>query len=625
MRGRAAPQRHDELGDGMESHFVRRTEPGKTAAAVTSFGPHVGRDPGAEIRTGAQVTQALWQAVRAFAPDAVSESYADAMARLDVALRQYLQTERFLWLHVTPRGFRVHKTLLTDDSRALSARLAADGVVELLFKHGVTRRELERCIEALQAAPAGSVHSSPTRLWDAELRHIVFRCTDEILGGDDARLDLSGRSASWPEGVAATEHDGLVRRFEAALPRLGGRFDPEAWNARVGLGPDDRARLRVLWLDETQTVVERLARRLAALHDREREAVRGGEGLVLLGDVTETLLEQRKFALLRDVVAALQGKDGELAVSEATLEHVIGRLCSERHVRILGTVLEDRDARPDDVAAVHDILQALPGAVDPLCRLLVKLEDMQARRLVCRVLAFVAKEDPQALVQRAAGQPWYLARNVAYVLGRIGSVRVLPLLRRWIAHEDERVRIEVARALGRVHDPDASSLLADMLDDASWRVRQSAVWSLASMREGRVLPRLRALLFEDRGFRARRSEERDDFFRTYGRLANAAAYAELAKHLEQRHFVAVGWQAELRRGAILALGETGRADAVPLLRAHENCRDGRLRAAVEEALQALRHHGAAKLAGDDDWSVAARIAAAPRRELPFRIELAEER
>jgi hypothetical protein len=61
--------------------------------------------------------------------------------------------------------------------------------------------------------------------------------------------------------------------------------------------------------------------------------------------------------------------------------------------------------------------------------------------------------------------------------------------------------------------------------------------------------------FEDRAFRSRRSEERDDFFRTYGRLADTAAFAELARLLEQRQLVAVGWNAELRRGAALALGE----------------------------------------------------------------------
>jgi hypothetical protein len=70
------------------------------------------------------------------------------------------------------------------------------------------------------------------------------------------------------------------------------------------------------------------------LHDQEREAVRGGESLSLLGDVVVALLEQRKFAALRDVIGALQGKDGEAAVSDATLEHVIHRLCTERAVRI---------------------------------------------------------------------------------------------------------------------------------------------------------------------------------------------------------------------------------------------------------------------------------------------------
>jgi hypothetical protein len=132
------------------------------------------------------------------------------------------------------------------------------------------------------------------------------------------------------------------------------------------------------------------------------------------------------------------------------------------------------------------------------------------------------------------------------------------------------------------------------------------------------------LLFEDRGFRSRRSEERDDFFRTYGRLADTAAFSELARLLEQRQLVAVGWNAELRRGAALALGECGRPEAVRILRDHENTRDGRLRQAVLDAQRALGNRTAATLADEDDWNVAARIAARPAAEAPFRIEFAEE-
>jgi HEAT repeat protein len=583
-----------------------------------SFGPEAGLDPSVELCAAEEVVAVLWRAVQAFSLDSVTPEGIEAFDSLEKILLPYLETEQFLWVHVGHAGFRIRKTWLSSVSRPLAARLAASGIVEILFKRGVTRYELERVVRALHESSDSGAHSAATRLWEAGLRCVAFRCADEVLGSDDGREDLNSWQDSWPAGTEAVEHTQLVDDFAAALPVT----PPADWRALVSLTAEDRPRLQSLRLEEPEILTERLARHLASLHDSERDAVRHGESLVLLDDVVDMLLAQRRFDLLHDVVAALSEGRGS---GDSTLEPVVQRLCVERNVRILGAVLEDPEVRPEDLAAVRAILAKTPTAVDPLCRLLVRLEDIDARRLTCRVLALVAKEDPHALAQRAAGQPWYLARNVAYVLGRIGGGKVLPFLKRWVRHEDDRVRLEVARALGRSRDAGATVLLGELLEDASWKVRQSAVWSLAELRDAKALPRLRAILFDDRAFRARRCEERDDFFRTYGRLADASTFEELVHLVEQRQIVTVGWQAELRRGAVLALGESGRPQAARVLRGLERARDVRLREAVNEAMRSLRHHAAATLSGEDDWSVPARLAPSPRAESGFRLEFAEER
>ena len=587
---------------------------------TASFRPATGRDPSAELRAGEAVARELWRAVQAFSQDAVSPESVVAFEALTRVLVPYLESEQFLWLHVASSGFRVHKTRLPAESQPLARHLAASGVVELLFKRGVTRYELERCVAALHESSEGGTDSVATRLWEAALHHIVFGCRDEKLGPGDAREDLESWHAQWPAGSAAEEHEALVRAFESAPGD-----DPTSWQALVTLTRAERASLDRLRLVDTEALVERLARHLASLHDREREAVRAGESLGLLGDVVEMLIAQRKFALLHEVITALRDERDGRVTSEATLDHVVQRLCIERNVLVLGEALENGNSSPEDQRAVRSILLNLPGAIDPLCRMLVRLDDLEARRLTCRVLAYVAKEDPKALAQRAHGQPWYLARNVAYVLGRIGGAHVLPFLKRWTHHEEERVRMEVARALGRIHEAGSVTLLGEMLDDPSWRVRQSAVWSLAELRDPRALPRLHEILFEDRGFRARRSEERDDFFRTFGRLADAAAFAELVRVVEQRQILAVGWQAELRRGAVLALGETGRSEALHSLHALERARDARLREAVAESIRTLRTRAAAALVDEDPRAIAARVLRARSGERAFHLEFAEEK
>ena len=177
---------------------------------------------------------------------------------LESTLNTHLESEQFLWLHVTPQGSASARRCWWTNRerwRRGSRRTASSSSVQARC----ARRELERSIEAMQANPPSGVHSTATRLWESGLRHIAFRCSDEILGSEDLHLDLATGSATWPEGIAAAEHDEMLHRFEASILASKAGPDLEDWRGRVMLGADDRARLKVLRLDEQQTVVERLA------------------------------------------------------------------------------------------------------------------------------------------------------------------------------------------------------------------------------------------------------------------------------------------------------------------------------------------------------------------------------
>ena len=216
---------------------------------------------------------------------------------------------------------------------------------------------------------------------------------------------------------------------------------------------------------------------------------------------------------------------------------------------------------------------------------------MEARKLVCQVLAVVAAEDPEGLARRAEGHPWFVARNLAYVLGRIGGELVLPFLRSWVLHRDDRVRVEVARALGKMEGSESTEILCGLLNDEEYRVRQSAVWALSNRRDPVALEHIRHLIFDDRDFRERRTEERDDYFRTYGRLVTDGSFQELIDIVQKRQLVSRGWKFEVRRGAMIALAETGRSEARALLQKHIDSRNPKLREAARNALRDLRSHG----------------------------------
>lgn len=530
--------------------------------------------------------------------------------QLESELAAYLNVHQFLRLQVTPQGFRHHGAPIPNSHKPdLAAALAADGFLELLFKNGISRDELERGLNAFQIAfttrPSGSTSIA---LWEEGLERLRFRCADELPG-------------SGVEGLAGVNdflpHDTGSQLKSDDLLRTPGT---------VGVAPQaPTAALVTPSPTSPEAASERAGRLLIELH----AAPDGASELVahLLGSMLDTWIEQGRIRIARGVLLHLRARSGMESAGEAfagLLERVLERLCGESNVMALGRVLDGEAAEDGEMEAARDMLAQLDGAVGPLCDLLTRLESMQARKRVCSVLASVAAPNPGLLAERAAGQPWYVARNMAYVLGRIGTAEVVPHLRRWARHEESRVRVEVARALGRVHHANAANVLCDMLVDAESRVRQCAIWSIAAQPGPQVLPRLRRLLFEDREFRSWVAEERDDCFRTYGRLADARTFDELRAWLESRGLVNRGWSAELRRGAALALGEISRPEAaVPLLEEAGRTRDARLREACASALQSI-HNRSTGASATSGGQLAKRIGGVMPRDGEIRLEFTDD-
>ena len=593
--------------DGFDFATPRSTSAGSGATSATAAR---GQDRAAlvsEQRAVQAVVISFQKAVQGRRLYAAPEGAARFVEHMQQALTPYLAEHPFLMLHVTPAGFRFRGALVPgDERRDLTALLATEGIAEVWFRRGVTAAELETLIETIdvaQQARAGDA-TLATSWWEADLAHIRCVCTDELPG----------------------EVPRLVAMNEALPPEERG-LEAAAWSRLLGdtkvapVAASPHAALTMTRLLSGDAAIARLGLLALEVQVGEPDATCRGAALVLLGDLVDAAIAQGRVIAAQAIVGELRVRATAAPALNDVLSHVEEGLCRESNVMALGRVLDDAEAAPAEAAAARALLGSLQGAIGPLCSLLGRLENMQARKLVCHVLATVAANAPAALAQQASGQPWFVARNVAYVFGRIGTAAVVPFLRRWASHEDARVRLEVARALGHVQHASASTLLCELLQDGEARVRQCAVWSLAALDDATVLPRLRTLLFEDRTFRTRPVDERDDFFRTYGRIADATTYDELVRLLEQRALMSVGWQNELRRGAALALGETGKPQAARLLQEHAGARDARLREACATALQSLRARGREAAQQDGDAWHPARKGEATPGNLGFRVEV----
>ncbi len=150
----------------------------------------------------------------------------------------------------------------------------------------------------------------------------------------------------------------------------------------------------------------------------------------------------------------------------------------------------ERESGSEPSAEMVMMIDALgTPTVVPLVAALSQEEDGQRRRLLTELLASAARHDPAALDPYLANQPWFVLRNLATVLGKTGRTSAIPGVRRLLAHEDHRVRVEATRALARLDGDGAAPTLVRLLSDDHERVRQTAV-SLARSVGGGELDQL---------------------------------------------------------------------------------------------------------------------------------------
>lgn len=139
-----------------------------------------------------------------------------------------------------------------------------------------------------------------------------------------------------------------------------------------------------------------------------------------------------------------------------------------------------------EAAGNHDksaakILSALgPRAANSLLDLLAVEASAPRRRVLMRVLATVAKQNPAPLIGRLGDERWYVVRNILWALREAGSAiqpgAVIPAL----GHGDHRVRIEALRVMAGAAPAEAVPHLEHALRDHSPEVRSVSLTLLGS-------------------------------------------------------------------------------------------------------------------------------------------------
>ncbi|MBI3566372.1 MAG: HEAT repeat domain-containing protein, partial [Elusimicrobia bacterium] len=189
-------------------------------------------------------------------------------------------------------------------------------------------------------------------------------------------------------------------------------------------------------------------------------------------------------------------------------------------------------------------------------------------------------------VGKAASDPrWFVVRNAAVVLGRVGGPRACEFLGKTLSHKSHSVRREAVEALARMETPEARAALRAALHDPDPRLRLRALGALARGGRPEDAERVEArVLAAD--FRLLPPDEQREWLETLAGLRGDASLPVFRSLIRKRLF-SWGARRRLRAIAAFALGSSDGAASKAYLETLARVRDRSVREAAEAALERL--------------------------------------
>ena len=278
--------------------------------------------------------------------------------------------------------------------------------------------------------------------------------------------------------------------YQTALDGVGGRAErmavvdlpPDLPDWMASLGQDNVRRLSVTMLIDLFTLERNQARAGEIATDMEALA----EDLLLSGSYDDTLR-------VTQVLAERAGRTGALG-RDASLQ-ALDRLGESLAMRETAGLIGDIDeAGWKSIRAVLDVVGV--SSVEALKPVVMVDEPTLASRRAEEAILSFGKPAIARLASLIGDSKWFVQRNGARLLGRLGSPEAVPLLQPMLRLSDPRVVREAVSALAAIDDPAAARAIHTVLRSATGGLRRAVIDALVAGKDPRVVPILVHILRE---------------------------------------------------------------------------------------------------------------------------------
>jgi HEAT repeat protein len=278
--------------------------------------------------------------------------------------------------------------------------------------------------------------------------------------------------------------------YRAALDGVGGRAErmaatdlpPDLPEWIDSLGQENVRSLSVMLLIDLLTIEQDAARAAEISHD--------------MAALAEDLLLSGAYEDARVVTLALGNRaEKPSAIGREACRQALDRLGESTAMLETGMLLGELDL--PEFEKIQVIVKTIgPAAIEALKPgLMSEQENIRSERTADMVVAF-RRQAIGRVASLAEDGRWFVQRNAARLLGRIGSVDGVPLLQPMLRRNDPRVARAAVSALGVIADPAAARAIHTILRTATGEVRAAVIDALVGDKDARVVPMLARIVNE---------------------------------------------------------------------------------------------------------------------------------
>lgn len=280
--------------------------------------------------------------------------------------------------------------------------------------------------------------------------------------------------------------------YRGALDAAGGRAETMAV---IDLPPEVTEWLASLGQDNVRLLSVQLLIDLLAI---ETDLTRASEVAGDMGLLAEDLLMSGAYDEAQKVTDAL-GARGQSTnpIGRDACREALDKLGDSAAMRETAALIGDVDAA--DWARIHSIVITIGvssiEALKPL--VMVEHETLASKRAEDTIVEF-GRAAVASLGSMVGDSPWFVQKNGARILGRIGAPEAVPLLQPLLRKPDPRVARQAVVALSRISDPSAARAIHTVLRASGGALRRAVIAALVSDRDPRVVPVLVRIIVESR-------------------------------------------------------------------------------------------------------------------------------